>query len=68
MCGKIIKNSSIVAAYSQIQTAIWLILIQCRGKTMTDHCTKFRLQTIRRTLAINEFVRASLIEAAKIFA
>ena len=31
---------------------------------MTYHCTKFRLQTISQTLAMDDFVRASLIEAA----
>ena len=31
---------------------------------MTYHCTKFRLQAISQTLAMDAFVRASLIEAA----
>ena len=63
MYDKIIKCSLIIAAYSQTEIAITLILIQCRGTTMTYHCTKFFLLTINQTLAMDDFVRASLIEA-----
>ena len=63
MYDKIIKNSSIIAAYSQTEIAVWLILMQCRRTTMTYHCTKFRLLIISQTLAMDDFVTASLIEA-----
>ena len=64
MCGKIIKDSLIIAAYSQTQRAISLILIQCRGTPITYECTKFGLLIISQALAMDDFVRASLIDAA----
>ena len=63
MYDKIIKNSLIIAAYSQTEIAVWLILMQCRRTTMTYHCTEFHLLTISQTLAMDDFVTASLIGA-----
>ena len=59
MHDKVIENSKII---TQMQRAIKLILIQCRETTMTYHCTKYRLLTTSKTLALDGFVITLKIE------